>query len=481
MRPVSGIVNTAKPRMTAAHESQNIESQSGKGHGTRISYRRLLAFFLPLAATPFLISSTHNIINAALARLPAPEITIAVFSVVKSFTNAIKAPVLISGQISTAIADSRQSYVVTTKFVWGVAGFYIGVLLVLGYTPVGGLFLRHVMGLHDPAAIAIGYRAMRITAFLPIVEALRDSNRGILIARQRTGIVSIATLVRLVAIVGLVLAALATRAIPGIELAAITWAGGIGVEALVVFGSLFLLLGSPLRAAEAVPQRNAKQPTTRSVFAFFLPLAIMVTLRSALHPLIQAGIARGVGSATHALAVYGVTWGLVLNVVAPLQLLHNCSIVFAPSRDHASWPRVLWFCATIGALMTAILLVLALTPAGGYFFTRVLGVSEAIASEASRAVLAFSLLPLFWAYREAYWGVMMRRQKTGGIGVGKAVNVISAGAAMLLLFGPLRGVVAIPPSIAGALSLTFGELVETVLVVRAAVREDGRPNTSRAA
>ena len=458
--------------MTAPNASEGEQTIDGRGHGTRVSYRRLLAFFLPLAATPFLISSTHNIINAALARLAAPEITIAVFSVVKSFTNAIKAPVLTSGQISTAIADSRQSYLVTTKFVWSVAGFYVAVLLLLGYTPLGGLFLRHVMGLHDPMAVELGYRAMRITAFLPVVEALRDSNRGILIARQRTGIVSVSTLIRLLVIIALVLFATATRSIPGIELAAITWTGGIGVEGLVVFGSLFLLLGSPIRAAETVSRRNATRPTTRSVFAFFLPLAVMVTLRSALHPLIQAGIARGVGSATHALAVYGVTWGLVLNVVAPLQLLHNCSIVFAPGRDHASWPRVLRFCTSVGALMTVLLVVLALTPAGHLFFTRILGVSPTIAAEASRAVLAFSLLPLFWAYREAYWGVMMRRHRTGGIGVGKVVNIMVAAAVMGLLFGPLRDVVAIPPSVIGALSLTFGELVETVLVIRTAVRED---------
>ena len=435
-------------------------------------YGRLLAFFLPLAATPFLISSTHNIINAALARLPSPELTLAVFSVVKSFTNALKAPVLVSGQVTAAMADSRQAYRLTTRFVWTVAGFFFSLLVALGYTPLGGLFLEHVMGLRDPEAIRLGYLAMRITAFLPLTEVLRDSNRGILIARQRTAFVSAGTLIRLLAIVALVLWAVSTKAIPGTQVAAITWTGGLAVEALIMVGSLVLLFGSPARAAEGIPRRNDRRLTIGYVFAFFLPLAVMNTLRSALQPLVQAGIARGAESATHALAVYGVTWGLVLNIAAPLMLLHNAAIVFAPNRSHPSWPRVLAFCTATGAVMTGLLLVLGLTPAGYFLFERVLGVSPAIAAEASRGALAFSLLPLFWGMREAYWGVMMRTHRTRGIGIGKAVNISVVGITMVAMFGPLRPVVAIPPSIVGALSLTLGELTETVLVVRTAVRED---------
>lgn len=436
-----------------------------------VSYRRLITFFLPLAVTPFLISMTHNIINAALARLPSPELTLGVFSVVKSFANAIKAPVLVSGQVSTALADSRQSYRVTTGFVWTVAGAFFLILIALGYTPLGGIFLRGVMGLRDPQAIDVGYRAMRITAFLPLTEVTRDSNRGILIARQRTTFVSAATAVRLVAILVFVVWAVRSQTDSGIEVAAITWTGGLGIEAIIVVAALIYLFGSPGRATDGVPRRNDRELTVRYVLLFFLPLAFMITVRSALQPLLQAGIAHGAESETHALAVYGVTWGLVLNILAPLVLLHNVAMVFAPNRRAASWPTVLRFCAVTGAVMAGILLILGLTPAGTFVFQRILGVSEAIATEANQAVIAFCLLPVFWSTREAYWGVLMRRHRTGGIAAGKALNIVAMGAAMLLLFGPLGRLILIPPSVVGALSLTFGEAVETGLVVYSARRE----------
>ena len=122
--------------------------------------------------------------------------------------------------------------------------------------------------------------------------------------------------------------------------------------------------------------------------------------------------------------------------------------------------------------MSGVLLLLGLTPLGYVVFERILGVSREIAAEASQAVLAFSLLPLFWGARESYWGVMMRRHRTRGIGVGKVVNIAAVAFAMVVLFVLVRDVVWIPPSVVGALSLSFGELVETVLVIRLAVRED---------
>jgi hypothetical protein len=406
--------------------------------------------------------------------LPSPELTLAVFSVVKGFTNAIKAPVLVSGQVTTALADSRQSYRLTTGFVWTVAGFFFLVLIALGYTPIGGIFLRHVMGLEDPDTIDVGYRAMRITAFLPLTEVTRDSNRGILIARQRTTSVSTGTIVRLIAILAFVVWAVRSQTDATIEVAALTWTGGLAIEAIVVLVALFYLFGSPIRAAEGVRRRTDKELTIRYVLFFFLPLAFMIAVRSALQPLVQAGIAHGAESPTRALAVYGVSWGLVLNVAAPLVLLHNVAMVFASSRKHVSWPKVLRFCGATGAVMTALLLILGLTPVGHLVFRDVLGVSAEIASEANQAVIAFCLLPLFWSTREAYWGVMMRRHRTNGIAVGKALNVAAMAAAMVLLFGPLKRLVAIPPSVVGALSLTVGEAVETGLVVYSARRESAR-------
>jgi hypothetical protein len=153
-------------------------------------------------------------------------------------------------------------------------------------------------------------------------------------------------------------------------------------------------------------------------------------------------------------------------------LLHNVAMVYAKGREDPSWQHVLRFCTATGAVISGLLVTLALTPLGTLLFERVLGVSQEIAAEANVAVLAFSLLPVFWSIREAYWGIMMSGHRTRSIGTGKVVNIATVSVAMLVLFAGLMRIVAIPPSVAGALALTCGEVAETVFVAGRVRREE---------
>ncbi len=445
-----------------------------------LAYSKLLSFFLPLAATPLMAYSTHNIIHAALARLPVPHLSLAAFTVVRAASDAIKAPVLVSGQISASLVDSRRSYVVSTSFVWALAGGFFVVLAGLGYTHLGSLFLYEVIGLRDPAVVELGQRAFRIFAFLPLVEVLRHSNRGLLIAHQRTGIVSTAMLIRMLILAVFVVWTVSGQFMDGIDVAAFAWTGGLAIEGVILLIAVCAAYKTPIRAAQTIPARNDRDPTLRYVIGFFVPLAVMITVREAVQPLIQAGIARGAGAAVHQLAVYGVAWSLVLNIVAPLRMLHNCAIVYAPSRDHSAWPRVLRFCTATGAAMTATLVLLAVTPIGYQGLRYVLGVSPSIARDANLVILAFAPFPVFWGRREAYWGVMMRRHRTRAIAGGKLIHVLVLLVTMALLFGIDDVRVAVPPAVIGAAAFTLGEVAETVFICRLTAAPDSIPGPVRA-
>ena len=68
-------------------------SENIKRKISEIKYQELIKFFLPLAVMPIIIGVSHNAVNASLARLPFPEITLAVYAVSKSITNIIKSPI----------------------------------------------------------------------------------------------------------------------------------------------------------------------------------------------------------------------------------------------------------------------------------------------------------------------------------------------------------------------------------------------------
>ena len=58
------------------------------------SLKEQALFYLPLAATAFIIIITHSFFNAGLARLPNPEVLIAAFAVAKSLMHVFQSPVM---------------------------------------------------------------------------------------------------------------------------------------------------------------------------------------------------------------------------------------------------------------------------------------------------------------------------------------------------------------------------------------------------
>lgn len=428
-----------------------------------ITYRTLLAFFLPLAVTPFFISSIHSVMNAAMARLPYPEISIAVFTVVKGISNAVKAPDRMFMQIIVSMVDDKQSFYMASKFIWTTCAGFFGVLFLLAFTPLGGWFLINIIGLEDPEAIKFAYRAMRFTCFLPIVETLRNVHRGLVISHEETRIVTAGTAVRLVAISLFLLWAVSSQALSGVAAAGLAWTAGIGIEGTVVMFGVFYYYSSPAEAAEKLVKKKAGPLKLAQVLSFFLPLAAMRFLRSFLQPLIQSGIARSQVEPTQALAAFGVAYGLMVIIVGPLRNLHQCSLVYVGKEDFQRWKKVKRFCITAGFLLTAIMLIICFTPLGYSIMHYIIGVSEPVAELGRRVLIGFSVLPIIRAAREAYWGILMEQQNTKLIGYGKGLNLAAVFFSFIILLSPLSSM-GISPAVIGAIAFSVGQALETLLI-----------------
>ena len=84
----------------------------------KIKYQELIKFFLPLAVMPIIIGIAHNAVNASLARLPFPEITLAVFAVSKSLTNNLKSPIHMARQTVTSLVDDHRRVFIFSNNCW---------------------------------------------------------------------------------------------------------------------------------------------------------------------------------------------------------------------------------------------------------------------------------------------------------------------------------------------------------------------------
>ncbi len=431
-----------------------------------ISYKKLFLFFLPLAVTPTIIGLSHSIVDAALARMPSPELSIAIFAIVKGFSNIIKSPIYTSRQLISSMVDSRESYILTIKFLAALCGFFLFVLISFGYTPLGEIVFRNIYGLREPEQLEFARAALRITAFMPIVEYLRNSHQGIVISLKKTQLILPGIILRLIFISSFLWWTVQTQAVLGVVAGSITWLLGIGLEAVFIIGSLFFFYKSPAQAAELMPTTNKKELDIKSLFKFFLPLGLMMSFASFVQPIIQAGLGRS-DSPTEALAVFGVSMGLMFVLSGSLSMLHNVSLVFADDHNDENWPLIFKFCLSAGIFISSIIFIISVTPLGFWIFNTVISVSVEITEIAMKVMLVISVVPLFRAIREAFWGLLMTEKNTRAIGISKLMNIIMVITTLIvsILF------VNIHPAIIGGLAYTLGEGAETFAVWFQAITE----------
>lgn len=427
-----------------------------------LTYNQLLSFYLPLAVTPFLIASSHSLVNAAMARLAYPDLSIATFSVVQALANVIKSPGLLARELNVSLVDRTASLRLTNQFLFALAGFYVSILLVFGYTSLGEWFLQTVMGIHDPDVIAFAYIAMRIIWVLPIVEILRNRIQGLSIGLRRTGLVSMGTFVRLIVLALFLAWAVHNQSLTGIYVASVSWVVGIGIEGL--FLGIFFKhnVGSTKEAAKMLPIRHEKALTIKTILTFFIPLALMVTLETFFQPYMQSAIARSPVNPTQSLAAYGVAWGLFMLIANPIRGLHQCSLVFLAEEGRTQFVRVRTFCLAIGGCLSGIAFVIGITPIGYWILRYVIGVTEPVAQIGRLVILAFFAYPVLRAWAEFHWGILMGERNTSVIGFAKVLNMGSAIVGISLFIGPLQVLVPLPPAILGGITFTLGQAVESI-------------------
>ncbi|MFW6006565.1 MAG: hypothetical protein ACOC4G_01410 [Bacillota bacterium] len=424
-----------------------------------VSYSELIHFFLPLAITPFIIGALHNIANASIARLPHPELSLAVYSVVKGISSIIRAPLFMGKQAIISLVEDKESCQLVLKLIWLLGGLITFILFLMGYTPLGEFILKNIMGLKESQQITYGYYSLRIIFLLPLVEILRNNNQGLAISLKKTNLILPGILVRLVTVSLFFIWIIKTQTFPGITAGSLAWVGGIGLEGLFIFIVIRYYYKSPVKAADKIPSSKEKEqhhinPVT--FLKFLSPLALMMLLTRVIEPIIQSGIARG-STPTQSLAAFGVAWTLVFLFTGPLRVLNQGTLVYVNKIHDHNWNHIIKFCFVFGVIIFFLILAVALTPPGFWLINSILAISEPVTVLARQTLIVFSLLPVIISLREAYWGILMNQNKTNIIGFAKIINILVV---VTFLFSGIF-LLDLNTAIIGAISFIIGEIFET--------------------
>ncbi len=213
---------------------------------------------------------------------------------------------------------------------------------------------------------------------------------------------------------------------------------------------------------------NMAEPTARQMLTLWLPLAASIVMMVLEPSTINIALGR-TADPELALAAYGVAFSMALLVEAPIIMLLDASVARSSDRDVFVVMRR--FTLGLGLIVTAIGLLVSLTPLYGLIVEDLMNIPADVAARARPTMQILSFWPLPIAWRRAHQGVLIRAQRTAVITVATGVRLVSLAGGLFggLLLMPDRG--ALVAGLAMDLSVTIEALVIT-LATRPVLRSD---------
>jgi hypothetical protein len=229
------------------------------------------------------------------------------------------------------------------------------------------------------------------------------------------------------------------------------------------------------RSEAWLERRAAAEPTLRQILTLWLPLAASIVMMVLEPSTINIALGR-TADPELALAAYGVAFSLALLVEAPIIMLLDASV--ARSSNRSAFVVMRRFTLGLGLIVTAIGLIVSLTPLYGLIVKDLMNIPADVAARArpTTQILSFWSLPIAW--RRAHQGVLIRARRTAVITVATGVRLVSLAGGLFggLLLLPDRG--SIVAGLAMDLSVTIEALVIT-LATRPVLRSDSfQPDAS---
>lgn len=367
------------------------------------------------------------LINAFLARGPDPEVSLAAFGVAFSIILVVEAPILMMLELSVALSKSWPAFRRIRLFYVIVGLTITGLGLALFWTPLCQVFLCGLMGIPPKIAQAT-VPALRVIAWWPLPIGWRRIHQGILINDGRTRIIGVATALRLVVLLVVLVVGQSLARPRGAVLAT----SGMVLAAIVETGLIHWVAQSSMRSRWSSSVPGPEPITFRYLWSFYPPLAITTVLRQAIRPLITAGIAAA-PAAELSLAAWPVAFSLSSIFWGPTMALRQVTIALAD--DSESWHKVSRFVLAAGLVLTAGLGLVGFTPLLGVVLEGLFALSAPLAAIAAPATRLLILLPLAYTFHALFTGLLVKRARTSTVRTAKALNL---GVVGLTLFLGLR-------------------------------------------
>ncbi|WP_281886039.1 multi antimicrobial extrusion protein MatE [Paenibacillus sp. YYML68] len=414
-----------------------------------VTFRQLLAFFLPLGIAASLVTISHVIINSTLARSVQPELIIASYALPMSILAITERPAVLLRQTCSALVRDRISFRAMQIVSLYVFGAVLAIGALISYTPIGPWIFTHLFGA-KPDMIDPMVDVYRILMFVSIFSGIRCLYHGVIIFNMRTKWLTIGMVIRLVGMYALSLYYIHTGVKSG-TVGAIIFLTGMMIEAAVSFWEGRALLKRDI--PEKKPEHEIEKPG--QVFKFYKPLLYSSVIAVIIGPAINAFLGKTTDIQL-SIAAFAIAASLTNLVTSFFSYIHQIVLNFY--RKDAR--TVVRFAAMLAFIPALLLSLLSFTELGPWFMSSVIGVNEALMQASLQTLRVFVLLTLIFPCLDFGNGLLMLRGQTKAMVWSQAANVCTTLGALVVCIWLAPGW----NGAIGALAQSLGLLAETAVV-----------------
>jgi hypothetical protein len=411
-----------------------------------LTYRRILLFWLPLAATWLMMAAEGPYLAAIIARLADPKYNLAAYGVAFSIGVFIEAPVIMMMSASTALVKDRDSYCKLRRFAFTLNWILTGIMALCLIPPVFKAVSQRMIGL-PPEVARLTHLACLCLLPWPGAIGYRRFYQGILIRSNLTRRVAYGTVIRLLGMSVSAYLAFLYLPVPGAVVGTLALSFGVCGEAVA---SRLMARKTVRRLMEERNDAENRPLTQRSITSFYYPLALTSLLGLAIMPMVTFFMGQS-RMPIESLAVLPVINSLLF-IFRSIGLSYQEVVIALLGSRNENLKKLRNFALILASGIFVLLSLVIFTPFSVVWFNKVSGLSMDLTRFAGLPTQVLVPVPVMMVLISLLRAFMVNNNRTGYITIASAIEV----SVILVLLQVLIRTTPLVGALAAAIALVTG-------------------------
>ncbi len=385
-----------------------------------LSQKKILLFWLPLAATWIMMSTEGNFLAAIIARLAEPKYNLAAYGVAFSFALIIEAPIIMIMSASTALVRDKQSFLKLRNFTYFLNACLTGIILIVIFPSLFYFLTITLIGLPENIA-RLTHHAMILLIPWPAAIGYRRFFHGILIRNNLTRRVAYSTTIRMLTMATTALILFSFFELDGALVGAAALSAGVCIEALA---SRFMVrqLVKRLLSGEELEESGKGPLTYRSITSFYYPLALTSMIALGAHPIITFFLGQS-RMAIDSLAVWPVIVSLSFILIS-LGLSTQEVIIALIGDKFENYKPLKKFSLALTFIVFLIMTFFVYTPVSALWLRTVSGLTIELSEFALKPLAYYIFIPAASVWLCFQRSILVAARRTGLVTVASGIEIV---------------------------------------------------------